>query len=147
MASYTRLLYHLVWSTYKRQPAFFGPERRAMHAYIHGILTAKECLVLRIGGVEEHVHVLMVMHQSLRPQDLVRDLKASSSKWLRSCGRFPQFHRWQKGGGVFTVGWREKDELIEYIKNQEEHHKTETFMEEYIRLIRENGMTYREEDD
>jgi putative transposase len=145
MATYTRLIYHLVWSTKHRHPAFFGDDRRAMHAYLYGILKAKDCHVFRIGGVEDHVHILLAVHQDTRLSDLVRELKSSSSKWIRSSGKFPEFEWWQPGLGMFTVSWNDTERLIDYIKNQEEHHKKETFLDEYRRLLHEAGLEYREE--
>jgi REP element-mobilizing transposase RayT len=145
MATYCQLLYHMVWSTHLRKPAFHKDHLREMHGYIHGILKAKGCHVYRIGGVEDHIHILTSIHQSMCASNLVRDVKASSSKWLRGHPHFPDFEWWQDGGGLFTVSWSEKDTVIEYIKNQEAHHRTESFIDEYKRLIREAGLEFREE--
>jgi putative transposase len=76
--------------------------------------------------------------------DYIKDIKVASSLWMKENGHFPTFTAWQDGYGAFTYSTKEKDTIIEYIKNQKEHHKKESFYDEYKRLLRENGIAFDE---
>jgi putative transposase len=78
--------------------------------------------------------------------DYVKDIKTASSIWMRSNGNFPKFEAWQEGYGAFTYSIREKDMIINYIKNQKEYHKKETFQDEFRRLLIESGIEFDEKD-
>jgi putative transposase len=94
--------------------------------------------------VEDHVHIFSDIHPSSSLADYVKNIKVASSLWLKESGKFPKFTGWQDGYGAFTYSIREKDMIINYIKNQKEHHKTETFYDEYKRLLIENGIEFDE---
>jgi hypothetical protein len=85
------------------------------------------------------------VHPTIGLADLVREIKLGTSAWIKEGKLFPEFDYWAEGYGTFTIGWNEKDAVIEYIKNQEEHHRMVTFREEYMRLLEKFGVTYREE--
>ena len=143
--TYSQLLLHVVFSTKGRVPCITADVAERLYPYIGGIVRAEKGVLYDIGGVEDHVHILLSIHQDIRLKDLIRDLKASSSKWIRSSGKYPEFEWWQAGLGIFTVSWNDTERLIDYIKNQEEHHKKECFLDEYKRLIQEAGLEYLEE--
>jgi REP element-mobilizing transposase RayT len=94
----------------------------------------------RINGVANHIHILTDINPLILPIDFVRDIKVSTSIWMKSNGFFPLFKGWSVGYGSFTCSYANLDRLIEYIKNQQEHHKTVTFEEEYRNLLLENGI-------
>ena len=75
-------------------------------------------------------------------QTIYKDIKVASSIWMKASGNFPKFESWQEGYGAFTKSIREKDIIINYVKNQKEHHKTETFYDEFKRLLIENGIEF-----
>jgi len=81
------------------------------------------------------------MHPSIAPMDFMRDVKVSTSLWIKSNGLFPAFKGWAEGYGSFTCSYKDLDRLVEYIKNQKEHHKKITFEEEYRILLLEYGIT------
>lgn len=101
-----------------------------------------KCHLYRINGVEDHIHILTSLHPSVCLSDLVKDIKVSSSKWIKENGVFPHFTHWQDGYGAFTDNDREKKRLIEYIKKQETHHKKVSFVDEYKALLLEAGIEF-----
>ena len=112
-----------------------------LYAYITGIIKHKNSHLYRINGIENHMHILTDMHPSIAPADFLRDIKASSSFWMKKAKLFPSLAGWEKGYGSFTCSYRDVNMLIEYIKNQQEHHKTVTFEDEYRQLLLEAGIT------
>ncbi len=92
----------------------------------------------------DHVHIFSDLHSSTSLSDYVKNIKVASSIWMKESKLFPEFKGWQDGYGAFTYSIKEKDRVIEYIKNQKEHHKIENFFEEYKRLLCENGIEFEE---
>jgi hypothetical protein len=80
----------------------------------------------------------------VRLSDYVKDIKIATSLWMKESGKFPAFNGWQEGYGAFTYSIREKEKIINYIKNQKEHHQSENFYDEYKRLLIENGIEFDE---
>ena len=97
-----------------------------------------------MNGVEDHLHILTHLHPSVALADLIKDIKLASSKHIKEKNTFPDFSGWQDGYGAFTYSIDRKDILINYIKNQEEHHRIKTFREEYIELLKEHGVEFEE---
>ena len=95
----------------------------------------KNCKLYRINGIEDHIHIFSNLHPSVSLVDYIKDIKVSSSLWMKECGKFPKFKNWQEGYGAFTYSMKEKDIIINYIINQKEHHKSENFYDEYKRLL------------
>lgn len=97
-----------------------------------------------MNGVEDHLHILTSLHPSVSLAALVKDIKLASSVYIKDNNLFKNFKAWQDGYGAFTYSFKEKDYLIEYIKNQEEHHRIKTFREELIELLQEHGIEFDE---
>jgi REP element-mobilizing transposase RayT len=110
-----------------------------LYSYITGIIKNKNSHLYRINGVENHLHILTDMHPSIAPADFMREVKASSSLWMKNSTLFPLFIGWEEGYGSFTCSFKDLSRLIEYIKNQQEHHKKVTFEEEYRKILLEAG--------
>ncbi|MBI5819409.1 MAG: IS200/IS605 family transposase [Verrucomicrobia bacterium] len=144
MATYTQIIYHIVFATKDREPVLSADRRRDLFAYMWGVLKKNECHLYRLNGVADHVHILTSLHPTVALADLVKDIKVASSTWIKEGKMFPGFSHWQDGYGAFTYSKDEKDALIEYIKNQEEHHRTETFADEYKRFLKEAGIEFDE---
>lgn len=144
MSSYRQILYQIVFRT-KNNKRTINPEHQdELFAYIIGIIKNKNCFLYRINGIEDHVHILCDLHPSIALADLVRDIKTSTSIWLKQSGNFPQFDGWADGYAAFTYSFREKDKLINYIKNQQIHHKKSTFEQELRILLEEEGISIDE---
>lgn len=115
-----------------------------MFKYIFGILKNKKCHLYRINGVEDHLHIITHLHPTISLASLIKDIKIASSDHIKKNSLFPKFEGWQDGYGAFTYSIKEKDRLIEYVKNQEEHHKIKTFRAEFIELLNEHGIEFDE---
>jgi REP element-mobilizing transposase RayT len=144
MSSYRQILYHLVFRTKDNRKTIVYEHSKELYAYIMGIIKNKNCFLYRINGMEDHIHILCDLHPTIALADYMRDIKTSSSIWLKQSGKFPGFAGWADGYAAFTYGWKDKDMIVNYIKNQQEHHKTETFEEELRRLLTEFGIILNE---
>ena len=144
MSTYTQILYQIVFSTKYREPTLIKNNRDELFKYIWGVLKNKKCHLYRINGVEDHLHIVTHLHPSVSLSSLVKDIKVSSSLYIKEQNLFEEFTNWQDGYGAFTYSIKEKDRLIEYVKNQEEHHRIKTFKEEYIELLHEHGIEFDE---
>jgi REP element-mobilizing transposase RayT len=141
MSSYRQHLYHLVFRTKDSLLTIKQDHVNELYAYITGVVKHKNSHLYRINGVENHLHILTDMHPSIAPMNFMRDIKVSTSMWMKSSGLFPSFKRWADGYGSFTCSYMDLVRLIDYIKNQQEHHKKTTFEEEYRKLLLEYGIT------
>lgn len=98
----------------------------------------------QINGVEDHIHILTHIHPSVALSQLVKDIKLASSFYIKENKLFFGFHGWQEGYGAFTYSLKEKERLINYVKNQEEHHKKTSFRDEYMSLLNEFEIDFEE---
>ena len=142
--TYTQLLFHVVYSTKNRERTLTDGKRDLLYKYIWEIHSNLNCHLYRIGGVDDHVHILVGLPTTLAIAKYVQEIKAASSHWLKCQADFPRFESWQDGYGAFTVSHNDKDDLIEYIKGQVEHHRRETFLDEYRRMLTKNGIEFDE---
>ena len=138
--SYTQLLYHIVFRTKGNKKTINEQNEKELYAYIFGYIKNKKSILYRINGTENHIHLLIDLHPTLSLSGFMRDLKEASSKWLKQNSNFPRFEFWAEGYGAFTYSIKEKDTIINYIKNQKEHHKTVSFKEEFRAFLEENGV-------
>ncbi len=140
MSSYRQILYHLIFRTKDSRKTLVVNHSRDLYAYIMGYINNRKCTLYRINGMEDHVHILCDLHPTIALADYIRDLKTSSSVWLKQTGRFPFFTGWADGYAALTYAWMDKDRIVRYIMRQQEHHKTETFEDELRRLLIEQGV-------
>jgi putative transposase len=142
MATFTQIYYHIVFSTKHRAPVMTKAGRPELCRYLWGVIRNKGCHLYRINAMEDHVHIFSNLHPKVNLAEYIKDMKVSSSVWIKDKGIFRGFTHWQEGYGAFTHSYTEKDRLIEYVKNQEEHHKTENYIDEFKRLLEEAGLKY-----
>ena len=140
MSSYRQHLYHLVFGTKNNLLTIKQDNVNELYANVTGIIKHKNSHLYRINGIENHLHILTDMHPSIAPADFLRDIKASSSFWMKSSKLFPSFVGWEEGYGSFTCSYRDVNMLIEYIINQQEHHKTVSYDDEYRNILLEAGI-------
>ena len=126
MSTYTQIIYQIVFSTKYRAPTMIKEHRKELFRCIWGILENRNCHTYRINGVEDHLHIATHLHPSVALADLVKDIKLGSTALIKEQKIFPDFGGWQDGYGAFTYTIKEKDRLVKYIINQEEHHKKQT---------------------
>lgn len=123
---------HLVFSTKDRVPFLSNPSiRRQMHAYLATALTSLGSFHRIIGGTADHIHALFDLSRTSDIAKIVRELKRSSSIWVKTKGKDTASFHWQQGYGVFSVSHSNLKRVSEYIRNQEEHHKKLSFQDEY----------------
>ena len=138
--SYTKLLYHIVLRTHRSTWAINETHERELYGYILGICNKMDVKLFRIGGMPDHVHLLVSIPSSLSLARFVQEVKTSSSKWLKANPSFPLFDGWTKEYGGFSYAHKDKDIISNYIKQQKEHHKQKSFAEEYRAFLIENGI-------
>jgi len=138
--SYTRLLYHIVFRTKRSENTIPEAHEKELYAYIMGIIDNKKSKLYRIGGTENHIHLLVDMHPTIALSDFMKEVKEYSSKWLAKNPNFPDFEGWAVSFAGFTYNLSDKQMIINYIKNQKEHHKTVSFEEEYRQFLIDNGV-------
>ena len=140
MSSYRQHLYHIVFRTKDSLPTICQDNSTDLYAYIAGIIKHKRSHLYRINGVENHLHILTDMNPSIAPIDLIKDIKVSTSIWMKQSNLFVDFNGWSVGYGSFTCSYKDIASLINYIKNQQEHHKKISFEDEYRKLLLECGI-------
>lgn len=134
MSTYSRLLVHIVFSTKERHPWITDEIRPQLHAYLGGIARNFDATAISVGGVSDHVHLLIALPTKLAVADGVRTLKSNSSGWIHD--RWPdRLFQWQIGYGAFSVSESNQDAVVRYIENQIEHHRQRTFQEEFLELL------------
>lgn len=142
--TYTQLLYHIVFSTKYREP-WIGPGLAdRLYPYMGGIVRAERGSLLAVGGIEDHIHLLLRWRADAALSDLMRTVKARSSRWVHET--FPDLggFAWQEGYAAFTVSRSQQDPVNAYIATQREHHRKESFLSELIRLLEAHGVEYDE---
>ena len=144
MSTYTQIYYHIVFSTKNRQSVLVAGRREKMFRFVWGIIKNKKCRLYRVNGIEDHLHILISLHPTVCLADLVKDIKTGTAKWVKENKMFPGFSNWQTGYGAFTHSHKELDGLVAYIKGQEEHHRTVSFMDELKALLHAEGIAFEE---
>jgi REP element-mobilizing transposase RayT len=145
MSSYKQIIYHLVFGTKKRSLSIRDEHCLELYKYIWGIVKNKNCVLYQINGDKDHIHLPTDLNPMISLASFVHDVKIASSKWLSDNPNFPNWQGWAKGYGAFTCSLKEKPVLMQYIKNQKEHHQKEDFLTEYKRLLIEHGIEFKEE--
>ncbi|WP_276345756.1 IS200/IS605 family transposase [Daejeonella sp. JGW-45] len=144
MSTFRQIYYQIVFGTKYREPTLRDIYCDDLYKYISGVIQAKKSTPYQINGIEDHIHIFCDLHPSHSLSDFVKDIKVSSSLWLKDSGKFPGFIGWQNGYGAFTYSVREKDMIMGYIKKQKEHHRKETFSSEFKRLLVENEVDFED---
>ena len=142
-STYTSLHCHIIFSTKNREPWIVEDWRDRLHAYMGGIVKGLNGTPLAIGGIEDHVHLLVGLKSSHRIDYFLRDLKADSSEWVhREIGM--EMFAWQKGYAALSVSPSDVESVKSYVLTQAEHHRRKTFQEELLEILNENGIPYDE---
>lgn len=142
--TFHNLKFHLVFSTKHREPWLQDAIRPRVHEYLGGIIRGESGKVLAIGGVADHVHILFGWRTDEAISNLVRNLKANSSRWIHET--FPTLagFAWQEGYGIFTVSQSQVERVRGYIQHQEEHHRTKPFRDEVLEFLRAHEIAFEE---
>ena len=138
------IIVHVVFSTKNRENLIAPEIEKELFAYVGGILRKHESVLLSANGTENHVHLLILQSKKIALSDLVREVKRASSLWIKQKDKkFEKFH-WQGGFGAFSVSKLQIETVKGYIAKQKEHHRSETFDDEYRKFLRRYEMDFDE---
>ncbi len=144
MNSYRQILYHFVFCTHNRQNTLPTQHHEELYKFIWGSIKNRKGVLYRINGTENHLHILSDLHPTVSASDFIKEIKTSSNSWMKESGLFPEFTSWAEGSCMLTYGMRDKEMIVNYIKNQKDHHNKSSFEEEYRELLREHGIEWDE---
>ena len=142
MSTFTKLIYHVVFATKCRTPLIKGELQTRLYDYLGGIIRGRSGHLVEVGGVADHIHLLVHLSPKFAVSDVIRDIKGSSSAWVNSEKLSEQHFEWQKGYGAFTVSFSGNDSVQNYIRKQEEHHQRRAFEEEYIEFLERHQIKF-----
>jgi putative transposase len=144
MNSYRQILYHIVFCTYDRKNTIPLEHKEYLYKFIWGVIKTRKCVLYRINGMENHIHILSDLHPTIALSDFIKEIKTASNVWMKTNGNYPKFTSWAEGYCALTYNYKDKEVLVNYIKNQNEHHRKISFEEEYRALLKENGIEWDE---
>ncbi|MBE8727562.1 IS200/IS605 family transposase [Flavobacterium hungaricum] len=143
--TYSQLYIQIVFAVKGRQNLISRNKKDEIYKYITGIITNQKQKLIAINGMPDHIHILVGIKPNISLSDLVRDIKSSSSKFINEQKWMNGKFEWQTGFGAFSYGHSQLNNVIKYIENQEEHHKTKTFSEEYTAFLKLFNIDFRNE--
>lgn len=142
--TYSQIYIHIVIVVKWRSNIISENWKVNLFKYINGIVISKKDKVMCLNGVSDHIHILLSISPATKISDLVRDIKANSSRWINEQRFISSKFEWQNGFGAFSVSPGRVDRTIDYIKNQEVHHQRDSFRTEYLKLLKKAGVEYDE---
>ena len=142
--SYISAYFHCVFSTKERRPQITPKLRDRLWPFLGGIARQNKMKAIEIGGMEDHIHILLSLPSTIAIAKAMQLIKGASSKWVHET--FPQHGRfaWQEKYGAFSVSVSQLEKITEYIKGQQEHHRKMTFKEEFVALLKKHEIAYDE---
>jgi REP element-mobilizing transposase RayT len=142
--TYTQIHIQFVFAVKYRNGLIHASFKEELYQYISGIIKANNHKLLAINGMPDHLHIFIGMRPTQSISDLLQDIKGSSSKWINEKKFLKVKFEWQEGYGAFSYSKSHVNNVINYIKNQENHHKKETFKEEYLKFLKVFEIEYDE---
>ncbi len=143
--TYSQINIHCVFAVKGRENIITKIFRDDLHKYMSGILRNDNAYPLAVGGWKDHVHVFFELNPNLKIADIMRMLKATSSKWINDNKKVKGRFQWQEGYGAFSYSRSQRNDVINYIMTQEEHHSKKTFREEYLDLLKKFEIEFKDE--
>ena len=144
--SLSNVVVHIIFSTKDRSPVLDKGIRERMHGYLATLCRDLDSTCYKVGGVADHVHIVTSLPRTLTQSKLLEDIKKKSSKWIKREGVSDHnTFAWQRGYGVFSVSPSQLDSVVQYVANQEEHHRTISFQDEYRKFLAKHGVDYDEQ--
>jgi REP element-mobilizing transposase RayT len=144
MHSFSSSLYHCVFATKAREPLLTPEIRERLWPYLGGIARENGMKAIAIGGVADHVHLLLSLPATMSLSKAMQLLKGNSSKWIHETFPALRWFGWQEGYGAFSIGISGIEETCAYVRRQEEHHRTRTYREEFIAFLHRHGTPFDE---
>ncbi len=146
MGSFHQLYFHIVIVVYKREKVFTLKNEKILFKYLKEIAEKKNSKIESINAAENHVHILLKLHPSIALAEIIKDLKALSSIFIKENNLFPKFKKWQTGYGAFSVSKNRREIVKNYIRKQKSHHKVKTFEAEYVAILEAHGVSANRQD-
>lgn len=143
--TYSQIFYHVVFAVRNRDSLIIPAIKDDLYKYISGIITNQNQKLFIINGMPDHVHILMNCKPNMNLSDNVREIKEHSTRFINDKQILRRKFYWQEGFGAFSVSKKDVAIVLNYIKNQEEHHKKKTFKEEYLEFLIENDIEFKDE--
>jgi len=140
--TYTKLYYHLVFSTKHRAELITSAIEEELYNYLGGIVRSVGGVCVEIGGMPDHVHILAILPPKVALSDALREIKAGSSKWINETKAGPTKFAWQDGYAAFTVSRSQLDSAARYVRDQKLHHTQRDFKSEFLELLEKHGVEY-----
>jgi REP-associated tyrosine transposase len=140
--TFSSLNVHAVFSTKNREPLLVGEIKERLWAFMGGIAKRNEMKPLCIGGLPDHVHLLLSLPTTLSVAKAIQLIKGGSSAWVHETFSSLRHFAWQSGYGAFSVSVSHVAETITYIQNQVEHHRLKSFQEEYVSFLKKHGIRF-----
>jgi REP element-mobilizing transposase RayT len=141
-SSLTNLVYHVIFGTKQRFPLINDQLKPRLYDYIGGVIRAERGILIEIGGIEEHVHILGRFAPRLSVAEMVRRIKGSSSHWVNEADWYERRFAWQRGYSAFSVSESMVERVADYIRRQKEHHRRISFEAELAMFYEKNGITF-----
>ena len=142
--SLSKVYVHITFSTKNRQNLIDDNIKASLYEYIGGVCKGLKCNPVRVGGHKNHIHVLCILSRKVAQMKLLEEIKKRSSKWVKTKGKFYSNFYWQDGYGIFSINPTEIDKVIDYIQEQDKHHKHMSFQEEFKAFLKEYKVEYDE---
>jgi len=143
--SLAQVYIHLVFHTKYNSVTIREDDLPELFAYIDGIIVNKNSMVIQIGGVPNHIHILCTLPRTISMADFVEDIKKCSSKWIKTLSPYYSKFAWQGGYAIFSVSASQVQKVKDYVTNQKEHHRKKTFQEEYEAFLQAYNIEYNPE--
>ena len=143
--TYTQIYIHIIFAVKGRRNLISSSWKNELYKYITGIITNEAQKLIAINGMPDHIHLLVGLKPTIALSNLVRDIKANSSRFVNEKSWIKGKFEWQHGFGAFSYSHSQLDTIINYINNQEEHHKKKTFKEEYISFLQHFHIEFKTE--
>ncbi len=143
--TYSQLYIHLVFTPKGRENLIHKKWKDELYKYITGVIKNEKQKLYIINGMPDHIHILVSISPDISVSSLTRDIKANSSRFINEKNFVKGKFHWQEGFGSFSVSHSQLQNVVEYIKNQEEHHKKKTFKEEYLEFLKNYAIEYKNE--
>ena len=144
-STFTKFLYHLVWSTKRREPLIRPKFQARLDAYIGGIIRQEHGIALAIGGMADHIHVVAWLRPEPAVPKIMQAVKAGSSQWVNQLPEYPGRFTWQEGYAGFSVSVSQLNAAIRYVEHQEEHHRGVGYQEELRALLIKHEFEFDED--
>ncbi|MBR5146236.1 MAG: transposase [Bacteroidales bacterium] len=142
--TFTSIYVHVIFHVKSTGIKILSKDLERTFAYIGGVINGIGGIPIEIGGITDHIHILASLPKNLALSDFVKTIKSDSSRWIKTIDKYYNRFSWQEGYGAFSVSSSSVIKTINYIRNQNEHHKTMTFREEYKSFLEAYGIKYDE---